>query len=218
MSEPFIGEIRLVAFNYAPRNWAFCDGQTLPIRQNEALFALLGTTYGGDGTNTFALPDLRGRASLHSGQGPGLILRQLGEVVGQEAVRLDIAEMPAHTHTAVTSAPQASIAVTNDFVSTTVKVPVTKEGGGTDDPTNAILATATIPKGEAKVYSTGDPNGSLKEFAADVTVDPSFIGVSVGKPGVALLDTGGSQPHNNMQPSLVLNYIIALEGIFPPRG
>lgn len=96
--EPFIAEIRMVGFNFAPRGWAFCDGTLLPIAQNTALFALLGTTYGGDGRTTFALPDLRGRAPMHPGQAPGLSSYQLGEQTGSESVTLTVVEMPAHTH------------------------------------------------------------------------------------------------------------------------
>jgi microcystin-dependent protein len=100
MSEPFIGEIRMVGFNFAPRGWALCNGQILSIQQNTALFSLLGTTYGGDGRTTFALPDLRSRVPLHQGQGPGLSNRTLGEQSGQEAVTLTTAQLPAHAHSA----------------------------------------------------------------------------------------------------------------------
>lgn len=100
MSEPFIGEIKPVGFNFAPRGWAFCDGQILPINQNTALFSLLGTTYGGDGRTTFGLPDLRGRSILHVGQGPGLQPITWGERGGRESVTLTVNEMPSHTHTA----------------------------------------------------------------------------------------------------------------------
>lgn len=99
MSEAFISEVRVFAGNFAPRNWAFCNGQLLPINQNQALFSILGTTYGGNGTTTFALPDLRGRMPMHAGQGPGLSPRTLGERSGQPAVTLSTAQMPAHTHT-----------------------------------------------------------------------------------------------------------------------
>ena len=99
-SDPFIGEIRMVGFNFAPRGWAFCDGQILDISTNNALFALLGTTYGGDGRNTFALPDLRGRVAIHPGQGLGLTRRNLGERGGAETVALSIGQMPQHTHDA----------------------------------------------------------------------------------------------------------------------
>ena len=98
MADPFVAEIRIFPFNFAPRGWAWCDGQLLPISQNTALFSLLGTTYGGDGKSTFALPDLQGRAPMHPGQGPGLSLHDLGETSGSETVTLLESEIPAHTH------------------------------------------------------------------------------------------------------------------------
>jgi microcystin-dependent protein len=99
MADPFVAEIRIFPFNFAPKGWAFCDGQLMPISQNTALFALLGTTYGGDGKSTFALPDLQGNSAMHPGQGQGLSLRDLGEMGGSETVTLLVSEMPAHTHT-----------------------------------------------------------------------------------------------------------------------
>src|SRR5688572_29036024 len=99
MADPFVAEIRMFPFNFAPKGWAFCDGQLLPLSQNTALFSLLGTTYGGDGKSTFALPDLQGSAAMHPGQGQGLSLRDLGEIGGAETVTLLVSEMPFHTHT-----------------------------------------------------------------------------------------------------------------------
>src|SRR2546427_6672657 len=98
MADPFVAEIRIFPFNFAPRGWAFCDGQILPISQNTALFSLLGTTYGGDGKSTFALPNMQGNAPMHPGQGPGLSLHDLGEMAGTETVTLLESEMPAHNH------------------------------------------------------------------------------------------------------------------------
>lgn len=103
MADPFVAEIRIFPFNFAPKGWAWCDGQLLPISQNTALFSLLGTTYGGNGTNNFALPDLQGRAPMHPGQGPGLSLHVLGETGGAETVTLHETEIPAHSHTLNTS-------------------------------------------------------------------------------------------------------------------
>lgn len=108
MSEPFIGEIMMVGFNFAPRGWAFCDGQLLPISQNTALFSLLGTIYGGDGRTTFALPDLRGRVPIHSGGGPGLSPYRQGQKGGVETVTLSAAQMPSHTHAAAGTAKAVS--------------------------------------------------------------------------------------------------------------
>jgi microcystin-dependent protein len=107
MSDPFIGEIRLFAGNFAPHGWAFCDGQIMQIASNTALYSILGTTYGGDGKTTFALPNLKGRIPIHFGQGPGLTKHELGDVVGSEMVSLSLNQMPAHNHTATVKAANA---------------------------------------------------------------------------------------------------------------
>ena len=170
--EPIIGEIRMFAGNFAPKGWAFCQGQILPIAQNTALFSLLGTTYGGNGTTTFALPDLRGRVPVGFGQGPGLSNRVIGEQFGSELVTLNINQMPSHYHTVN--------AVTTE--------------GNQNLPTNSLPAnTKTLDK----EYSTVAPN---------TTMNPTMIGVS-----------GGSQPFGVMQPSLGMNYIICVNGIYPSR-
>ena len=170
--EGFIGEIRMFAGNFAPKDWAFCQGQLLSISQNTALFSILGTTYGGDGRSTFALPNLSGRVPVGVGQGAGLTNRQLGEMSGTETVTLTTAQMPAHSHTVN--------AVTAD--------------GNQNLPTNSFPAnTKTLDK----EYSTVAPN---------TTMNPTMIGVS-----------GGSQPFGVMQPSLGMNYIICVNGIYPSR-
>lgn len=173
MADPYLAEIRMFGGNFAPRGWALCNGQLLSIAQNTALFSLLGTTYGGDGKTTFALPDLRGRAPIHFGQGPGLTPRDLGESDGTETVTLLTTEMPAHTHLL--------------------------------NCNNSVQFTSS-PTPEGSVLGTVD---SLNLYApnANTTMSPTSIGVS-----------GSSQPHNNMQPYLCVNFIIALEGIFPPRS
>ena|SRR5438128_8975221 len=170
MASPFIGQITLFAGNFAPRGWAFCNGQLLSIAQNTALFSILGTTYGGNGQTTFALPDLRGRVPVHAGQGPGLSNYDLGQQGGAESVTLTTAQMPAHTHPANA----------NDSAATT-----NRPGGG-------------VP---ARGGSYADaPDGST-------TLDPAAVG-----------SAGGDQPHTNVQPYTTLNYIIAIEGIFPSRN
>jgi microcystin-dependent protein len=171
LSEPFLGEIRMVGFNFAPRGWALCNGQLLSIAQNTALFSLLGTTYGGNGQTTFALPDLRGRSALHFGQGPGLSNYTQGEVAGTETVTLTINEMPAHNHIlGAQSTP-----------------------GSSTNPSNNYPAGSSARDNQ---YSN----------AANANMNPSALSVS-----------GGSQPHTNMPPYLVINFVIALEGIYPSR-
>jgi microcystin-dependent protein len=167
VSQPFLGEIILFGGNFAPRGWAFCNGQLLAISQNTALFSILGTTYGGDGQTNFALPDLRSRVPTHFGQGPGLSPYVLGQTGGTENVTLNVNQMPAHTHSQ----------------------PATNGEQTTNRPNAALPA-------EGGVYSN-ESDGS--------TLHPT-------------LSSGGSQPHNNIQPYLTLNYIIAIAGIFPSRN
>ena len=180
MSDPFLGEIRAFGFNFAPTGWAFCNGQLLPITQNTALFSLLGTTYGGDGRVTFALPNLQGLAPIHEGQGPGLSLIDLGQTGGQTTVTLLGTEMPGHNHSvaASTTAATANVPAANSF---------TAQGGGTG-------------RGAFKIRTYAS-SGTATTFA------PSVISPA-----------GGNLPHNNLQPTLVLNFCIALQGIFPPRS
>ena len=176
MTEPFIAEIRIFAGNFAPRGWAFCNGQLMPISQNTALFSLLGTTYGGDGRTTFALPNLQGAAPLQQGQGPGLSPYNLGQRGGETTVTLTSAEMPAHTHT-----PMAN----------TVSSQVPTPAGNTWAPPGA---------GRGLNIYDASPGSSPQ-------MNPN-----------ALSPSGGSQPHNNMPPYLTLNFIIALQGLFPSRN
>jgi microcystin-dependent protein len=174
MSEPFIGEIRVFAGNFAPVGYAFCNGQLLSIAQNTALFSILGTTYGGNGTTNFALPDLQGRAALGQGQGPGLQPYVIGEIGGEETVTLTVAEMPVHSHALEGAASQSTAAPGPSVVLGTTSGLVPAYGGA-----NAITPLA---------------------------------------PGAISPPPGSGQPHENMQPYLVLNYIIALVGIFPSRN
>jgi microcystin-dependent protein len=167
MAEPFIAEIRLFAGNFAPQGWALCDGSILPINQNQALFSLLGTTYGGNGTTNFALPDLRGRAPIHVGQGPGLSPYTLGETSGEETVTLNTNQIPAHQHLQ----------------------PATNAEEGTNRPGNAVPARGGV-----------------------------YAGTSDGSALAPSSPAGGSQPHDNRSPYLVVTFIIALQGIFPSRN
>lgn len=175
MSEPFIAEIRIFAGNFAPRSWAFCDGQLLPVSQNTALFSLIGTTYGGDGRTTMALPDLQGRAPMHPGRGPGLTDRRLGERGGVETVTLTEAQMPNHGHSMMAAINQALL----------------KDPGPARSLARSRFANAYQQNTSANL----------------VGLNPSV-----------LEETGGSQAHNNGQPYLTINFIIALQGLYPSRS
>lgn len=193
MSEPFLGEIRMVGFNFAPRGWAFCDGRILSIAQNSALFSLLGTTYGGNGTTTFALPDLRGRSPVGMGNGPGLTPIIQGEMAGTESVTLISPQMPAHIHT--TTQLHATVAVPA----------VTASSNVTGAPSNTSVLGPVASGGRAgTLYSTDDSDVTLKPFNAAIT----------GQTDV----TGGSQPVPIRDPFMGTNFVIALEGIFPSRN
>ncbi len=172
MSEPFVGEIRMFAGNFAPRGWAFCDGQLLAVSQNDALFSLLGTIYGGDGRTTFGLPDLRGRIPLHAGTGPGLSPRRLGAKSGSENETLTTNQLASHSH---------------------------------DWNANKAAATGSSPAGKVVAATSGAPTfyratSQTVDFAGDI-----------------ILNTGGSQPHTNLMPTLCIHFIIALVGIYPSR-
>lgn len=192
--EPMLASIQLFAGNFAPRGWLFCDGQLLSINAYTAVFSLLGTTYGGDGRTTFALPDLRGRVPIGPRHGPGLTNRPLGQRSGQELQTLNVLEIPSHNHLAAFQQTSG--------VATT---PAVADTAGTDDPTNANLATPDIANNNF-IYSLDDPTTELAVGTADVTGH-----VTVGL-------TGGSLGHNNMQPFLAINYIIAMTGYFPSRS
>lgn len=169
MAQPYVGEIRMFGGNFAPLGWAFCDGQLLSISDYEALYSLIGTTYGGDGVQTFALPDLRGRLPIH--QSPGYAL---GSAAGTESITLTPGQMPMHTHLLLGSTAEAETA----------------------SPSNALLAASA---------------------------DTPFYGPSISGKGavlnpLALSAAGGSQPHDNMMPSICVTFMIALEGIYPSQG
>jgi microcystin-dependent protein len=165
MGTPFLSEIKIVSFNFAPKGWTLCNGQLLPINQNQALFSLLGTTYGGDGRVNFALPNLQGRIPNHMGNG-----FTLGEQGGETAHTLNISELPAHAHT---------------------------PNGNKTNPASSASAAGNLWGFVASEYATVNPDSSMKP--------------------ASITNTGGNQPHDNMSPYLVLNVIIALQGIFPSQ-
>jgi microcystin-dependent protein len=175
MATPFLAEISLFAGNFAPRGYALCNGQVIPISQNTALFSLLGTNYGGNGTANFALPDLQGRLPLHSGQGPGLSPHSLGETSGTESVTLTPSQLPGHNHTVSHGA-----------------------GSAADSPSPLGRYPAVPASGTPYSGTTG-----AQMAAGTVT---------------SLASSGGSQPHNNLMPSLCVNFIIAMQGVFPARN
>jgi microcystin-dependent protein len=170
-ASPYIGQIMMVGFSFAPRNWAFCNGQLMAISENEVLFTLIGTTYGGDGQTTYALPDLRGRVPIGVGQGQGLGAYQFGQVGGQESPTLNVTQLPAHTH---------------------VYNPSTSQG----EPTT-----------EHPESSYPAPEGYYATTANAAPMGPPTLAAA-----------GGSQPHNNIQPFLGINFIISLFGIFPSQN
>lgn len=170
-SSPYMGEIAIFCGNFEPQGWAFCDGRELAISEHDALFTLIGTTYGGDGESTFCLPDLRGRAPMHSGQGAGLQNHILGEQAGTETVTLTVQQIPSHTH----------------------QLSVSTLPGTSSSP----LGTVPADGGNGSAQYTPDTANLLKQ------------------PAQVLGLVGGNQPHENMQPYLVVNYIISLYGIYP---
>lgn len=170
MAEPFLAEIRMMSFNFPPKGWAFCNGQLIPINQNQALFSLLGTTFGGNGQTNFALPDLQGRVPIHMGNG-----HSLGEKAGEQSHTLTISEIPGHTHQA-----------------------------------NASSNGATVDLPGGNVLGNSAPNflfGPAQSLTALNALNEATVGT-----------IGGSQPHQNMQPFLTINFSIALQGIFPSQN
>lgn len=190
--EGTIGEVRMFAGNFAPRAWAFCEGQLLSIAQNQALFSILGTTYGGDGRTTFALPDLRGRAPIGPGTGPGLTTRKLGQRSGAETNQLTQNQLPAHTHNAAVNLRG-------------VVSPLANSDTGNDGIPSS-LAYPAEPNPSNNIYHTGTP---------DTTLGPSPVTITGG---VVVSNTGANQPINNMQPFLGLYYVICMQGVFPSRS
>ena len=209
MADPFLGEIRMFAGNFAPRGWAFCDGSILPISQNQALFSLLGVTYGGNGTSTFALPDLRGRVATGMGTGPGLSPVELGQSAGSQTTSLRVDQLPVHAPVA-TFQGALSNAVASVPVGTSTSEPLMEPvAGGT-----TYLSAVSVTQGRNEVtvnglYTTTAPTAPAHIGGTSVT------GNVTGS--VTIAPVGGNQPISIAQPYLGVSFIIALEGIFPSR-
>ena len=174
MGQPYVGEIRMFAGNFAPNGWMFCQGQTLPISENEVLFQLIGTTYGGDGQSTFNLPNLASRVPIHMGTGPDGVAYPIAQMAGTEQETLTIQQIPIHTHTEVASTAS----------------------GTSNDPTGRVLAAPVSTQPNLTFWGTD----SVAQMNAQ-----------------AIQPIGGSQPHENTQPFLCINFIISLFGIFPSQ-
>lgn len=205
MSDPFIGQIQMFGFNFAPRDWALCQGQLIAISQNQALFALLGTTYGGNGQSTFALPDLTSRTPVGQSAGhtpPGLTPFQIGQQGGAQEHTLTTPELAPHSH-------QADFSPSADGV----KVKATNEEGDSKTPTEGAYLSET--------KATGGPQDSPENIYKSDPDDGSLVslgGVSGGGGSVQVESTGGGQPFSIQNPFLAVNFSIALQGIFPPRN
>lgn len=212
--EPFVGEIKAVGWNFAARGYAMCNGQILSIAQNSALFSLLGTTYGGNGQVTFALPNLQGRVPIHQGQSPGTSMFSLGEVGGVESTTLAINQMPMHNHTAVTTVTPT---YTEPTAATTINVltqPTSRQAG----PANAFL-TAGQDNNGVPVNNFAPVGGGTANTMNPGVATTSLSGGSVAATAATQVGVnGGSQPFGIQQPYLVLTYLIALEGVFPSRN
>jgi len=180
LGQPYVGEIRCFGFNFAPNGWAFCDGALLPIAENEVLFNLIGTTYGGDGQSTFALPNLQGRIPIHQGTSPSGFTSVMGELQGVPTVALTLNQIPIHTHSIVSGLIAA--------------------GGANEHTATPTGSTFIGPSAPDQVYNTAPPQ-----------LDAPLSNLTIGF-------TGGSQPHDNMQPYLALNFCISLFGIFPSQS
>jgi len=211
MADPYLGEIRMAGFNFSPYGWAQCQGQLLPVNQNSALFALLGTVFGGDGQNTFGLPDMRGRAPVGQGQGPGLSPYDMGEKGGSETITQSTVNMPAHTHAVQTN-------VNNNLGASTALQVVNADATSPEPIPGGCLGIANDGGGGSlNLYHSGkDNNGNpLPRVSLASQTVPLTGGVSVsGVVGVS----GGSQPLGMLSPYLSVNFIIALQGIFPTRS
>jgi len=202
MAEPLVGQIMLFGGNYAPRGWAFCDGQLLSISEYPTLYSVIGTYYGGDGTTTFGLPDLRGRAAIGAGYGPGLSPYQVGQMGGSEYTLLTHANLPSHSHAAAIS----GTATATGAIRTSDTATQASPDGAYPAPLTASFGGEHV---EAKGYGTV-PSGNTMA-SDDLNVDLSSVSVATG-------NTGGGEPVYHLQPYTATRYIIALDGVYPARN
>lgn len=223
-TDPYLGELSYVAFGYAPRGWKSCDGQLVSISQNQALFSLIGTTYGGDGTTNFALPDMRGRVPIHQGRGPGLSLYSRGYRGGIEITALEIAHMPTHTHSATAQSNSQSVASGGGAGVVNGTLKGSPNAADTDSPNGKTLAQSYFGTGLTKTavntYNSEPPSVALA--LGSVSLDLSSISLgnitTTTTTDVSLGDTGSGNPFSIVQPYVVVNCIIAMEGAYPPRN
>ncbi|MFH1853424.1 MAG: tail fiber protein [Candidatus Neomarinimicrobiota bacterium] len=205
MSEPFIGEIRAFGFNWAPRGWSTCDGQLISVMDNQSLFSLISNTYGGDGRTNFALPDLRSRLPMHQGAGIGLTPKYIGQRGGLEYAQMSINEMPAHSH------PATGETTVTQTVPAAATMTVMNKGATLADPTNNYLAKPADTN--PIYYNRSSSPVTLNANSVQVT-QPEYTGATT----VTVGNAGGNRMFSTISPYLVLNYCIALDGLYPSRS
>lgn len=203
--EGTIGEIRMFAGNFAPLGWMLCNGQSLSISVNEALYSLIGTTYGGDGQQTFNLPDLQSRIAIGAGNAPGLSSYILGETVGTENVTLTTAQMPMHSHNAIVQPGAGGFSAAATLYGV-------NDNGGEDSPGGNYIGQDS--GAGATNYAPGTESAPAAMHAGSIQINNLFAPL----PNVTVGISGGSTPHNNIQPVLGMNFIICVEGIYPSRN
>jgi microcystin-dependent protein len=215
MSDQYVGEIRAVCFNFAPINWAECTGTTMNVQQNAALFALIGTFFGGNGQTTFQLPDLQGRMAMGQGVGAGLSPRNIGNNGGTENSTITLSNLPAHTHTAQNGAANLTAALGGASATGNITIPASNAtaGGFAAPNSNRYVGGSTT----ATLYQ-GSSNTTLAPFATTLPVTGSVsASIAANAIPITVNPTGTGLPFPNLPPFLVINYIIALQGLFPQR-